>query len=157
MGGREWEERVRTNPFPAIAPEEKFLYLNSKPLCQHGNPNQAELRIKSPGLLRKMLPDDFSAPREETGRRDQKTIWLVPGAQGKNPVGVVLGVSGGGATVWRVGGGGLRRSFHLNSGLILSPLPPSTLAQGPEPLTGGSEALGPSHASNSLLFFSYYF
>lgn len=54
--------------------------------------------------MRKMLPDDFSAPREETGRRDQKTIWLVPGAQGKNPVGVVLGVSGGGATVWRVWG-----------------------------------------------------
>lgn len=60
--------------------------------------NQTKLR-KSPDLTSKTRPDSLLAPREEAGRRNQKTTWPFCKGLFKCPVGMVLSISAGGVPV----------------------------------------------------------
>lgn len=71
------------------------------------------MRIKSPGLLSKTLP----AHREETGRRNQKTMWPFLKRSFKYTVGVALSISGGEAgqgLEWEEGAGEGKAELHSN-------------------------------------------
>lgn len=49
--------------------------------------------------MSKMIPDGLLAPREVTERKNQKVIWPFGEKPFKYPLGVVLSISMGGATI----------------------------------------------------------
>lgn len=49
--------------------------------------------------MSKMVPDGLLAPRKETERKNQKAIWPFCERPFKYPLGVVLSISVGGATI----------------------------------------------------------
>lgn len=52
--------------------------------------------------MTKMLADSPQAPREKTGRRNGKIMWLLLKMPFKYPVGAVLSISGGEAAILKI-------------------------------------------------------
>lgn len=51
---------------------------DSKSLCRQRSPNQTKLKSKSPGLLGKVFPGNFSSPPEVSqGKETRKIMWLL--------------------------------------------------------------------------------